>query len=727
MDRFYGLFYTGGKIAFTPDGKELAFASGNKISKIDILRKKVEPLTFYLRSIVLSLDIERRGNFMIVIDSTNLMVLIDLKKKEIRGKCILRNNGILLKWSPRGKYFAAVIKNDIQVWKPNLNSSNGHSSFQLSRTYNGSYGPIWDIDWDQTGDFLISGGQDKIVRIFSFRKKKNFFEINVKEFQEEIFFVKFLKNFDYFLVLTKDNSLTTWSFLPNTPKSVLTWGGEKLKVKMLTKSKIWVEKKLVSAVFLNLNSNTMFIGQMNGKVCAFDISVFLSEETQKRKKLLPLKPKILFSIETGYSLDSSISSISGSSNSGLIAIGKFKNGKIIVFDQISNKVLFFYGNSKNHFTCFDIAHNNRVVCTGNRKGSMNIWSKISGFCLVKFFNHIREINKVIFLRNNSRIIISSSSDGTLKVFDLQKGVIIRTLFSVGSQKNFDMISPDDSGFFIAGSCKKTFLICIWSIKNGTLIESLQGHTSPIRALSFLKNRISLISGSLDKTLRIWNLENLMSNKTCSCDFFNVYEKITKIVIHPKKYEIVILSKSGFFYFFNFRELSWATCFFKTTNTNFKKKKFASIKVSISSICYSFDGTFFIFTISSRFLRFFHRLSLKSAGFIVIPKIKFFPELSRFNRKNTFFSTKKTKIESNDSTILDLKSTKTSNNFLVLFEFCFFFFTVSKFNGACKRNLLFRRDDGGKKFMGTNFGMGGLEKRRRDCDEYYEFFFYIFFK
>jgi glucose repression regulatory protein TUP1 len=46
---------------------------------------------------------------------------------------------------------------------------------------------------------------------------------------------------------------------------------------------------------------------------------------------------------------------------------------------------------------------------------------------------------------------------------------------------------------------------VWDLRTGNLLEKFQGHTSSVYAVAFSPNGKSIVTGSLDKTLRIWDL------------------------------------------------------------------------------------------------------------------------------------------------------------------------------------------------------------------------------
>ena len=60
----------------------------------------------------------------------------------------------------------------------------------------------------------------------------------------------------------------------------------------------------------------------------------------------------------------------------------------------------------------------------------------------------------------------------------------------------------DNTFIISGSEDKT--IRIWDVASGNLLNVLEGHTSRISSVALSKNDQFIVSGSLDKTVRLWD-------------------------------------------------------------------------------------------------------------------------------------------------------------------------------------------------------------------------------
>ena len=82
-------------------------------------------------------------------------------------------------------------------------------------------------------------------------------------------------------------------------------------------------------------------------------------------------------------------------------------------------------------------------------------------------------------------------------FGIKTGECVRTLAGhSGCVTSIDMISPTR---LASGSMDGT--IKIWNINNGECIRTLSGHSSAVISVKLIS------SGSFDKTIKIWNIDN----------------------------------------------------------------------------------------------------------------------------------------------------------------------------------------------------------------------------
>ncbi len=63
------------------------------------------------------------------------------------------------------------------------------------------------------------------------------------------------------------------------------------------------------------------------------------------------------------------------------------------------------------------------------------------------------------------------------------------------------LDPSDPAL-VSGSYDKT--IKLWDVKTGKEIHTFEGHDGPVRSVNFSPNGKTLVSGSDDKTIKLWN-------------------------------------------------------------------------------------------------------------------------------------------------------------------------------------------------------------------------------
>ncbi|KAI1291491.1 mitochondrial division protein [Xylaria venustula] len=137
-------------------------------------------------------------------------------------------------------------------------------------------------------------------------------------------------------------------------------------------------------------------------------------------------------------------------------------------------------------------------------------------------SHVDEIT-ALHLRGD--VLVSGSSDKTLRQWDLEKGRCIQTLdvmwaaaqasASLGSgESTWRQTSRQASGaadFVGALQVFESALACgtadgmvrLWDLRSGQVHRSLVGHTGPVTCLQF--DDVHIVTGSLDRSIRIWDL------------------------------------------------------------------------------------------------------------------------------------------------------------------------------------------------------------------------------
>ena len=145
--------------------------------------------------------------------------------------------------------------------------------------------------------------------------------------------------------------------------------------------------------------------------------------------------------------------------------------------------------------------------------------------------HTGRITDIIITK--SRDIISASDDKTIRVWDSNTGKEKRKILGQIGKGNEGKIfavalSPDEEflavGGYLAGTraSGERFAIRIYNYKTGKLLKLLKSHTHTVLDLAFSSDGKYLISGSADRTAKIWSVGSFKLLDTIKFHKNNVY-------------------------------------------------------------------------------------------------------------------------------------------------------------------------------------------------------------
>lgn len=115
--------------------------------------------------------------------------------------------------------------------------------------------------------------------------------------------------------------------------------------------------------------------------------------------------------------------------------------------------------------------------------------------------HRSPITRVVF-HPVFALMVSSSEDATIKIWDYETGDYERTL--KGHTDSIQDIAFDSSGKFLA-SCSADMTIKLWDFQGFECIKTMYGHDHNVSSVTFLPNGDFIISASRDKTIKMWEV------------------------------------------------------------------------------------------------------------------------------------------------------------------------------------------------------------------------------
>ncbi|KAG9397495.1 WD domain, G-beta repeat [Carpediemonas membranifera] len=145
-------------------------------------------------------------------------------------------------------------------------------------------------------------------------------------------------------------------------------------------------------------------------------------------------------------------------------------------------------------------HENRVELALEAWNTRSMKPMEAGECVRTLTGHEYVVHGATATSDGT--IITSSDDGTIKLWDSATGQCIRTM-THGGQLLCVAVSPDGATIASGGD---DISIKLWDAATGRQTQTLSGHDNSARCLAFSSDGRTLVSGSYDKTAKVWDVE-----------------------------------------------------------------------------------------------------------------------------------------------------------------------------------------------------------------------------
>ena len=561
--------WSGSNLVYDSTGNLLISSVSNRVQILDLKSQTVRTLPVEARANIRAMALspaEQNNHLLIVVDVTNHGMLINFRRGIVLHRFGLKKKVHDIQFSPNGQYIAISQGKHVQVWVTPNHLRKEFAPLVLHRTYTGQSDDVTCLTWSSDSSVLAAGSRDTTVRIWTLQTTRDYEPITLSGHSSAIVSVFFTydssnkSRIDKCHSVSQDGTLVTWTYRREE-------GRELNVVTSATVDLVDDEDEDDAMQGLRDKAVNFFSGGMTPSsekgLASPQYLIGLDDETNQAKKLVHTR----WSVEKRHYFDhggSHVSAVSFCERSQILGVGLTSGVfglyempsmanihslsvgskqliKTCVLNQTgewlalgcpsSQQLLVWEWRSETYvlkqrghaygMRCMAYSPDGVVICTGGEDGKIKLWNSTSGFCYVTMEKtHTAPVTAVAFA--NASVVLSASLDGTVCAHDLYRYRTFKT-FTSPTPVQFLCLSVDPSGEIIVAGSADPFHIYVWNMQTAKLLDVLTGHTGPVCAMCFQSNGGTLITGSWDGTVKLWDLykqktptESLAHNSDVVC-------------------------------------------------------------------------------------------------------------------------------------------------------------------------------------------------------------------
>lgn len=463
---------------------------------------------------------------MLSVDEDGHAILTNVPRRILLYRFSLRGELTALAFAPSGRHFAVGIGRQIEVWHtpstPDVADGDlEFAPFVRHRVYTGHYDVVQSIEWSSDSRFFLSSSKDLTARIWSIDQEEGHAQTTLSGHRQAIVGAWFSKDQETIYTVSKDGALFVWKYMLryDAPEDADENDGDNLQWGIAQRHFFMQNNAHVTCAGFHSESKLLVTGFSHGLFFIHELPDFAQVQSLSISQ-------------------NEIDFVAINKTGEWLAFGASKLGQLLVWEwQSESYVLKQQGHFDSINTIVYSPEGQRII-TAADDGKIKVWDVNSGFCVVTFTEHMGAVTACEFAKRGN-VLFTASLDGSVRAWDLIRYRNFRT-FTAPSRLSFSSLAVDPSGEVVCAGSIDSFDIHIWSVQTGQLLDQLSGHEGPVSSLAFSPDAGTLVSGSWDKTVRVWNI----FARTQTSEPLQLMADILCVAFRPDSKQIAVTTLDG---------------------------------------------------------------------------------------------------------------------------------------------------------------------------------------
>ncbi|KAI8279336.1 Periodic tryptophan protein 2 [Colletotrichum sp. SAR11_57] len=523
-----GTVYCQGNLLFSPDGTHLFSPVGNRVTVFDLVNNKSHTLPFAHRKNISRIGLTPRGNLLLSIDEDGQAILTNVLRRIAIYRFSFKSAPTTLSFAPSGRHFAVGLGRKIEVWHvPSTPDANAEGELEFApfvkyHTHTGHFDDVRHIEWSSDSRFFLSTSKDLTARIWSLTQEEGFVPTVLSGHKQAVIGAWFSEDQETIYTVSKDGAVFDWQYVGKPVQDedeMVDVDEDDMRWRIVNRHYFMQGSAHVRCATFHPESNLLVAGFSNGTFGLYEMPDF----------------NMIHNLNISQN---DIDFVTINKSGEWLAFGASKLGQLLVWEWQSESYIL---KQQGHFDSMNslvYSPDGQRIVTIADDGKIKVWDVESGFCIVTFTEHTSGVTACEFSKKGN-VLFTSSLDGSVRAWDLIRYRNFRT-FTAPTRLSWSCMAVDPSGEVVAAGSLDSFDIHIWSVQTGQLLDQLSGHEGPVSALAFTPNGDSLISGSWDRTARVWSI----FNRTQTSEPLQLQADVLDIAVRPDSLQLAVSTLDG---------------------------------------------------------------------------------------------------------------------------------------------------------------------------------------